>query len=108
MTRQEAIELALTRHMNDEHKAIEARELETWQTQPTDACVYIIKRDDGYWAETWLGTKLSAGPIKHTTHHGFFSKNMCSIRFRATNGAEYYGRYHSDYAQFCRVRKAKG
>lgn len=92
---------------DDRNKAIEALELEQWEAQPDDACVYIVKRNDGYWAETWLGTKLSINPVKHSTFHSNIARNMSSVRFRATNGAEYYGRYGSDWAQFCRVRKAK-
>jgi hypothetical protein len=100
--------MTLAEQSIDEHnKAIEARELEQWQDQPDSWNVYIVKRDDGYWAETWLSTKLSTSPVKHSTYRSNIARNMSSVRFRATNGAEYYGRYGSDWAQFCRVRKAK-
>ena len=83
--------------------SIEAAQLAQWAKQPEHFAVYIGKDD---FVTTWLGTKL--GRILHrSTFRGNIAHKITCVRFRGTNGAEYYGRYGSDWSQLCRVRKVK-
>lgn len=100
------------------NKALEAAELAKWAEQPERWYVYVtatggnnrpatgsIQRGDK--VTTWLGTPLGTIVYARTFHHNFGSR-MTSIRFKGTNGAEYAGRFGSDWSQLCRVRKVKG
>ncbi len=93
---------------NTRNKAIEAAELALWAAQPDSFAVYINKSADGsYRATTWLGTVLAHNVIRSRIDHNM-SRKMMAVRFRGTNGANYYGRYGADWSELCRVRKAKG
>lgn len=104
------------------NKEVEQQELAYWATAPEHWQVYIVKHEHPtmramgcgngpetwYMAETWLGTRLSEGRVSISRFSTNLSRNIVAIRFKATNGATYYGRYGADWSQLCRVRKAKG
>jgi hypothetical protein len=70
--------------------------------------VYISSKEDGkLYATNWLGRVLSCGPVSYHSFKTNLSRNIVAVRFRGTNGANYYGRYGADWAQLCRIRKAK-
>lgn len=56
---------------------------------------------------TWLGTQLGT-VTRASTYMNNLGARITAIRFKGTNGAEYYGRYGADWSQLCRVRKVKG
>lgn len=83
-----------------------AAELAHWATAPDRWQVYIVEKKDECIATTFTGEQLSAGPVPRRTFRNNFGGRTTSIRFKATNGATYYGRYGADWS-LCRVRKAK-
>lgn len=88
------------------NKTLEANELAHWETKPSAWQVYITEKDGRRLAATWLGTRLG-DVVEHRSFRTNVSRNMVSVRIRATNGAVYYGRYGADWSQLCRVRKVK-
>lgn len=77
--------------------------LATWPAMKVLRCPVLV----GDKVTTWLGTPL--GTITYaSTYRNNFGSRTTAIRFRGTNGAEYYGRYGADWSQLCRVRKVKG
>jgi hypothetical protein len=106
----------------DEHNAqLERAELALWAQQPDRWAVYIVKNpkydpnalgvfNERKWiATTWKGTKIG-DVTKSSTHKRYTANSIYSMRtvhITGTNGAYYYGRYGSDWAQLCRIRKVK-
>lgn len=85
---------------------IERAELKEWRTKPDRWAGYVVK---GRFT-TWLGTDI--GRVEVTSHWSQWSRHlglctMTAIRVHGTNGAVYHGRYGSDWAQLCRVRRYK-
>lgn len=101
---------------------VEQDELALWATKPERWQVYVVgtvshagqpyratncdvQRGDK--VTTWLGSVLGTITYASTFAHNFGSRMTC-IRFKGTNGATYSGRFGSDWAQLCRVRKVGG
>lgn len=62
--------------------------------------------------ESWLGTVMCKGCVSITSKWKMRTRSgelytMCAVRFVATNGATYTGRFGSDWAQACAVRRSR-
>lgn len=96
---------------------VEQQELAIWAEQPERWQVYVSAplRNPQITASDVLGgqvTTWTGFPLGRITKVRVFMNNLgkriTAIRFRGTNGAEYYGRYGADWSELCRVRKVKG
>jgi len=101
---------AIQADIDARNHAIETEQLHRWAAKPERELVYIVQRPDGLFAESWLGTVMCKGYVKVNNKWKMFTGRgepytMCSIEFIGTNGAKYKGRYSSDWAQACRVRR---
>lgn len=90
---------------NDErNKAIEARELEIWDSRPDRFVAYYdLQRKQ---VSTWLGTVVGDILTSRVYRHNLGGR-FVSLRMRGTNGATYYGRASYDWGTVIKLRRAK-
>jgi|SRR3990172_1678234 len=102
------------------NRAIEAAELERWQTKPDRQLAYfafvppptprqylraftiIGKGSVSTWLGTTIGSVLSARVYSHN-----FGGRILTLRVRGTNGAEYYGRASWDHGTCIWLRRSR-
>ena len=108
--------IGVTPEDNDtRNRAIEEAELAEWRMRPQSMLAYYsLVGPKQYRADfrthgtvsTWLGTTLGDVVEAHVYPHNFGSR-MVSLRVRATNGAEYYGRASYDWGSCVVLRRVK-
>ena len=84
------------------NKAIEVHELEAWQTKPDLFAVFVSDKTE---ITTWLGSLL--GCITSSSTHVNRGARICCIKVRGNNGANYWGRYSSDWSQLVLLHKSR-
>lgn len=88
-----------------EHNAkLTAAELAHWATKPDRMLVYHVGNE----IQTFMGAVLGRVTDKRMLVNNLTGTLMLSLRIRGNNGADYYGRYGSDWSQAVRIRKVKG
>lgn len=94
----------------DAHNAaIEAAELEAWEAEPDQFCGYITrdKESGRYRLTTWRGVILGAVISSSHSRNNLTGSKMHHVRVRGTNGAEYHGKYGSDWGDLVKLTKCK-
>ena len=86
--------------VEERNQAVDAAVLEAWVNSPNEFSVYI----DGESVTSWMGEKMGTVLYRSEFHNNFGGVTEC-IRFKGTNGSEYYGRKSRDWSQLLNCRK---
>lgn len=102
------------------NSAIRDAELKRWAAKPDRWAVYIVANPEWkdnqqgfngafyptrYIATNWQGDVL-AYRVSVKTFVSNFGHRMRAVRFRATNGAAYYGKL-GEHTELCRIKRVK-